>query len=292
MRVFAMVTTSSSSAYTRHALSSFFKYTELRPFDFFYLIDNDSDYEISNLGFDLPTNFRLYKNSSAKSFAANANQGIEWAMEQGADLFFLNNDLIFSKNWLQPLLTPQRAILSPISNREILKKLNDFQWSNHLYLNDYLSRQIDFDEIVDDHYLNYNGYQNVLSLPFYCIKIPYLVFSELGKFDESFGKGGAEDNDYCLRAGINEIPVKYALKSYILHFSGKSTWDGAEDKAAAQERRKLFTDVFINKWGRALSELLLDEKNEILNSLPENIKISLEQDKVKPLIEYLIHKPN
>ena len=47
----------------------------------------------------------------------------------------------------------------------------------------------------------------------------------------------------------------------MLHFHGKSTWDGAETPAQTQDRNKIYTDVFLKKWGNKLTQLFLIRKD-------------------------------
>lgn len=266
MRVFGMITTQASAAYTAYALKSFFAYTPLRPFDEFVLIDNDRSFELPQ---DIHPQLIRIQNDSPKSFAANVNEVMARAFPKRADLIFLNNDLIFTEGWLEPMLVPEHAILSPLSNREIQHTVNGFTWSNALSLEEYTERVDDFRLVAESHWKNLRGQEQVLALPFFCVKIPFTVYSEIGPLDERFGKGGAEDYDYCLRASIAGIPVKYTAQSYVLHFSGKSTWSGAEDEAATKNRRALYTRKFVQKWGQALCDLLIEEKHSIIDENPE-----------------------
>ena len=285
-----MVTTKASKAYTSYALQSFFEHTFLRSYDHVVLIDNDQSFSlaesIANIPLQKQTQFEYLANAEPKSFSQNVNFALAHAAPLAADLFFLNNDLIFTPGWLEPLLVSERSLLSPLSNREMQHEHNNFRWSNHLYLDDYLSRQSDLTQIVLQHKNRHYGYQSVLSLPFFCIKLPYIVYSELGLFDERFSPGGAEDNDYCLRAAAAGIPVKYALSSYILHFSGKSTWDGAESKSAAKHRRDHFTAKFREKWGNALTRLLIDEDNSVLAAIPDGIKKDMARADYRSLLQF------
>lgn len=284
MRVFGMITTKASSQYTLHALDTFAKHTPLREFDSFILIDNDGSFV------ELPESFGTFGkkivNSQPKSFAQNVNDVMATAMANRADLFFLNNDLIFTPHWIEPLLIPEVSILSPFSNREIQYDQEGFTWSNALSLDDYLGKEAQFEKLAKDHFVNTRGYETVISLPFFCIKIPYLVYSELGPLDERFGKGGAEDNDYCLRAGLSDIPVRYAAQSYILHFSGKSTWSGAENAEEAKKRREIFSSEFEKKWGSPLTRLLIDEDKNVLEEFKESQQL-LSKGDLKGFIEQL-----
>src|SRR4051794_32919852 len=130
MRVFGMITTLSSKRYTEYALNTFIDTTPLRPQDRFLLIDNDGAWETLPDAL-VPFGDKI-TNSKEKSFAANMNEVMAFAFSKRADLFLLNNDLIFTKDWLSPLLAPEISILSPISNREVQHQYKNFHWVNSL----------------------------------------------------------------------------------------------------------------------------------------------------------------
>lgn len=267
MRLFGMISTQSSRSYTDHALETFVQNTELRPFDRFILVDNDGSYG------ELPEQLRsigsIERPRTPRSFAQNVNEVMATAFKERADLFFLNNDLIFPKGWLSPLLVPEVSLLSPLSNREIQHTLNNFKWGNVLSLEDYIERRADFETIAAQHIHTLRGTRQVLALPFFCIKIPFLVFEQVGPLDEGYGLGGGEDYDYCLKAQEKGIPAKYIMQSYVLHFSGKSTWAGAEDESKTSARRAEYTAAFTKRWGQTLTDLLIEEKQDILSKFPE-----------------------
>ena len=114
--VFAMVTLKSSNFYTSYALQSFFKYTEIDDDDEFLLIDNDGS-EIEQFSFYNKIN--VIKNNYQRSFAQNINQAITIAKKNKKNLIFLNNDIIFTKNWFRPLKLNSKSISIP----SFLKKL-------------------------------------------------------------------------------------------------------------------------------------------------------------------------
>ena len=273
MRIFAMITTRASSEYTPYALESFFRCTPFGVGDRFLLIDNDRSGEEPS-----SSPVELIPNPQPKSFAANVNQILELADASRADVFFLNNDLIFTEGWLEPLLADEPSLLSPLSNREVQYQTPGFVWKNALSLEDYLGREQEFAGIAREHSARSKGYKTVISLPFFCIKLPHAVYSALGPLDESFGKGGAEDNDYCIRACLAGFKVRYALASYVLHFSGKSTWSGAESAQETQSRCEMFRDVFEKKWGRALLDVYINEDLSVLNRRPDLVEFARRED--------------
>jgi len=112
--IFSMVTLKESNSYTIEALKSFFKYTELNDDDDFYLIDNDNS---ANEQFSIYEKLKLIKNKRKMSFAENVNQSIDLAIQYKKDLIFLSNDIIFTKNWLDPILLENKCISMPCNNQ-------------------------------------------------------------------------------------------------------------------------------------------------------------------------------
>ena len=276
MKIFGMVTTRDSWEYTSYAIKSFFRTLKLSGEERLYLIDNDESFEEDASWFS--PHLEIIKNKSPQSFSANVNSIMKIAEEKQADLYFLNNDIIFTENWINPLLIDDASILSPLSNREVQYDHGGVVWKNVMKLNEYLGKQNILKEVVELHKSQHQGYRKVISLPFFCIKIPYAVYSKVGKFDENFGKGGAEDNDYCLRAYLEGFDVKYALQSYVLHFSGKSTWAGGESQLETEERVQNFREVFQSKWGPDLLSLIIDFKQDIINSRPDLLEAAKKED--------------
>ena len=78
---------------------------------------------------------------------------------------------------------------------------------------------------------------------------------------ESFGVGGGEDIDYRIRCAIKGYETNFLLDSYILHFHGKSTWDGAETKFQTETRNEIYIEAFKKKWGIEMTQLFILRKN-------------------------------
>ncbi|MFN8390537.1 MAG: hypothetical protein U0136_09630 [Bdellovibrionota bacterium] len=282
MSIFAMITTKHSGDYTPYAVGSFFTHTPFSPVDRFFLIDNDRSGVTG-----LPASVNVIENPQPLSFAANVNQMLRVATEESADLFFLNNDLIFTEGWLNPLAAQLPALLSPLSNREVQYETEGFTWKNALSLTDYIGRERELQNLARFHRTRMQGYKSVISLPFFCIKIPHSVYSKVGELDESFGRGGAEDNDYCLRACLAGFTVQYALSSYVLHFSGKSTWSGAESQSETAERCQRFRSFFEQKWGAELVKLYIDQDMTPLEADPALLELAKKED-FRSLLERMI----
>lgn len=273
---FGMVTTRPSTAYTMPALASFFRNTALQPDDRFFLIDNDGAFATEKL-----SAFRevtVLRNPAPLGFAENVNQILRQACTAKASLVFLNNDIIFTKGWFEPLRSESQVLISPLSNREVqyaasvhvikTKHIaNLFACSMEMKLEQYLGNEAALEAIAEGHRRIAQGRISLYVVPFFAIKIPYAVIESVGCFDTSFGKAGGEDYDYSLRAWLAGFQVQFALDSWILHFYGKSSWSGVESGEQRNAREAGFMQAFKQKWGSDLFELLLHEDVSILEKL-------------------------
>ncbi len=283
-----MITTTASRHYTCAALRSFFACTPHHLIDDFILIDNDGDFVLpQNLPCDRITVFRP---ASPQSFARNANECLARARERGADLFLLNNDLVFTAGWLEPMLADRRALLSPLTNAQVAHSAGALSTRPEMDLADYIGHEADLEVIAQRHRARYQGFQIVSSVAFFCIKIPRSVYEVVGDFDEQFGKGGAEDRDYAVRAWLAGIRQKFVLGSYVLHFQGKSTWRGPETPEQCQQRNEQYTRAFQNKWGPALTYAFLGGDWNLFRSDPA-LAEWLARGSFTPVVKYLQSQP-
>ncbi len=278
-----MVTTRLSGRYTDYAISSFFEHTKLESGDEIILIDNDRAY--TTLPSGCRDRVRLHLNESPRSFAANLNFTMDIARARKADVVFLNNDLIFSPSWFEPLRTRGPFLVSPLSNAEAPYSEGTLQCTLGMELDDYLGNEHFFLEIIRKHRNKAHGYLKVLTFPFFAIKIPYEVYSEVGPLDESFGAGGGEDKDYCVRCYQRDFDLRFALNSYILHFQGKSTWRGAETPEETAARDRIYSERFLEKWGRGLFDVFILHN---LNNLPPDLRQAYAKLDFRSVIEGLL----
>ena len=253
--LFGMVTTAASRHYTPLALRSFFTHTPLSEDDRFILIDNDADFELPA---DVPVDrITLVRPDAPQGFAANGNLLLREARARGADLFFMNNDLVFTRGWLEPLLVDRAALLSPMSNAQVTGTAGGFALQPFMDLADYTGNEAAVEAIAGRLRASSQGYRMTPSVAFFCIRIPQAVYEAVGGFDERFGKGGGEDRDYAARAWMAGIPQEFALQSFVLHFQGKSTWRGVETPEQQKTRDAQYTQAFQQKWGPALTYAFL-----------------------------------
>lgn len=259
-RLFGMTTSANSSFYTKWALATLLKNTQFNDNDVIYLIDNDNCYteQVNN-------RITIIKNNFPLTFAQNVNKLMSMALYADKDLIFLSNDILLTKGWLEPLEELSDAISISSCNQTHQYAFNGLTLAANVDWEDYNHRYMSLCEISTKHILNNTGYFERLLMPFYMFRLPKSAYLKLGHMDTKFVNGG-EDIDYRLRALINGIDVKYASKSYILHFNGKSTWRGTEDITKTKAREKNYKTNFINKWNEDLFRLMFlgNDPNSVL----------------------------
>jgi len=262
-----MVTTSGSHDYTVVALRSLLAHTPFQPGDLVVVVDNDGD-------FIFPAEFGdpqvvLHRPDHPRGFASNANWLLATAREHGADLFLLDNDIVFTSDWSGPLLVRHRALISAASNSQFRYRKPGWAIGKAMALADFAGHEDDLEQISRRHSSTESGYQIVSTVPFYCMKIPREVYEIVGGFDESFDQDGGADGDYAVRAWLAGYRLELALASYVLHFQGRSPFGGPEmgeqplDPGIEEAKR------FRDKWGASLTYAFLQGNWNLFRSDPD-----------------------
>ena len=86
---------------------------------------------------------------------------------------------------------------------------------------------------------------------------------------------GGEDVDYRLRCLIKGFNVTYT-PSFLLHFNGKSSWNGVENIQQTKERDYNYKIRFISKWGLDLKDICFinSDSMRVINKFSLNNLIS------------------
>ena len=158
--VFGMITTAASRHYTPVALRSFFAQTPFGSDDTFFLIDNDADFDLPD---DLAGRVRVVRPAKPQAFARNANLLIAEARRRGADLFLMNNDLVFTPGWHDAMAADRRALMSPLSNAQLTRQSGTFTTQPLMDLSEYLGYESNVETIGRQHTAECQGYTTVAS---------------------------------------------------------------------------------------------------------------------------------
>jgi GT2 family glycosyltransferase len=247
---YCMVTTDKSKKYTDLAIDSFFKYTNFKNQDRFFLIDNDSNYQLTQH----TDKITKISNNTPKTFAENMNLVMKLSFLDKADFIGLSNDLVFTENWNQNF-GKSKVISVPLCNQKLTGEYGTLKIKSAMDLEDYQGKETELNEFVkgiDSQNLNIDS----TIVGFHCFHIPHEIISQVGFFDEKFENGG-EDVDYRVRSSQLGYNVEINTSSYLLHFYGKSIWRSGESKEKTLKREKNYHQYFEKKWGKSVADQLL-----------------------------------
>ena len=271
--LFCFVSSKCTENYSKLALDSFFKHTKLEPEDIFVFINNDGTSAFKE---EYPISLYI-NNETPLNWSANFNQGLKIAKEKKMHFVVITNDVVFTKGWFEPLKQRDDLILIPSSNINFLYRSKDFSTKVNMYYEEYVGKEQYLEAITDFHQKNhpFNKIQEKIFMQFYLARIPYQIHSDVGFFDEKFCLGG-EDMDYRIRAAIKGHKTMLAMHSFILHFQGKSTWDGQETSEEEVIRRNNYINYSIEKWGEDITEIFI--KSDIAKEHAHKIGLGKEFD--------------
>lgn len=244
--LYGMVTLKVTNEYADKAVDSFFKNTILKSDDKFVMVDNDGDFK-SNWNNDRIGDSMFILNDKLESFSFNMNILMRMAIKENKDLIFLSNDVIFTPNWSELLVTDDRTLSIPSCNQT-----HNLGIPSSLSIDEFGDRYDILNEISSKVNNEMKYFQSIL-MPFYVLRIPLKILKEVGEYDEMFVVGG-EDVDYRLRCLIKGFNVTYT-PSFLLHFNGKSSWNGVENIQQTKERDYNYKIRFISKWGLDLKDI-------------------------------------
>lgn len=190
-------------------------------------------------------------NKENLGFVKAVNQGLELAT--GDYICLLNNDVIVSENWLDDMLKYYKTfnnlgIIGAKSN-----KVSGWQKEYSYIANGY-------DEIClklyakDFRNKNYKRIRISPRITGLCMLFPKKVLELVGNFDESFGMGNYEDDDFSLRVHTAGYTNIIAEDVFVYHFGSASF---SKDPTAYNNLLKTNGKVFEDKWGES-AEIIWD----------------------------------
>jgi GT2 family glycosyltransferase len=253
--VFCFVSSKITEQYSKLALDSFFKHTKLEPGDIFVFVNNDGTNAFRK---EYPIDIYV-NNKTPKAWATNFNKGLRVAKKFKKHFVVITNDVVFTKGWLEVLKQTDDMILIPVCNVNFMYKSSDFSTAPTMQLEDYIGKEHYLDAIVDFHQnqFKFNDLCERIFMQMYLARIPYKIHEEIGYFDHTFSNCGGEDMDYRIRSAIKGYKTMLAVHPFILHFHGKSSWDGAESTEQERVRREQYLKKGVEKWGEDLTEIFI-----------------------------------
>jgi len=179
--------------------------------------------------------FKHIKNETNLGFPKACNQGYEASSKDSKYICILNNDTLVTPNWLTWMIKhmDHADIVGPCTNYIIGKQ----QVRVPIYRN-----EAELDKVaLEFHSKNEGQYEETDLLIGVCLLIKRKVIEDIGLFDERFGMGNFEDNDFCLRA--KKAGYKLAIaKDVFIHHTGSQTHiaNNVNYQALLEQNRKIF----------------------------------------------------
>jgi GT2 family glycosyltransferase len=186
-------------------------------------------------------NLRVVVNAENIGFAAGNNQGI--ALAGGDGIVILNNDTAVTDGWLARLWAaldahPETGIVGPMTNYasgpQVIPKV---PYKNAQGLARFARR------LASDHVGESEEARRIVA---FCWLMRREVVERIGGFDEHFGTGNCEDDDYCVRTVQAGLRTRIARDVFV-HHTGSQTFR-AENIDYGESLRNNF-EIFKRKWG-------------------------------------------
>jgi len=163
-----------------------------------------------------PGPFRVILNERNLGYAAANNRGA--ATAQGEFLGLLNNDLVLSPGWLEPILGVHQRLGNRAGLVGNVQRNARTAAIDHagIFINHRGKPEHDTSLPLGLQFRSRDAWRQADAVTGACTLVRRELFLRLGGFDEGFANGG-EDVDFCLRARAAGHLSAVALRSLVLH---------------------------------------------------------------------------
>lgn len=236
-------------AYTRKCIESIRAHTRQR-YELI-LVDNGSKDGTEDYFRSVP-GAKVIRNPENLGVAKGWNQGMRLAA--GDYLLILNNDVIVGPGWLENMV---RLAESDASIGLVGPRSNYIAGPQVVAEVPYRTAAGYREEGIPDFIAKWQAGHDLSAGEFafikgFCHLIPRRVFEKVGFYDERYGKGNFEDDDYCVRVRYHGFRALIAHDSFIHHFGSVSFNQEANDwRALMIENRRKYEE----KWARGAAAI-------------------------------------
>lgn len=207
------------------------------------LVNNGSTDGIAEY-FDGVPGATVIHNTHNLGFAAAVNQGIR--ASQG-NIVLLNSDTIVPKGWLPRL---ERALLSAKDIGMAGAVTNEASGPQRIDAPP-MNSMDDINAFALERAANMAGKTtDTARLIGFCLLIHAKVISKTGLFDERFGLGNCEDDDYSLRVITDGFRLVIAQDTFIFHYGSRTFRAMGLEGQAYQEALERNVSLLFEKWSK------------------------------------------
>lgn len=261
--------------YTKKAVASLVKHTNSDLFECL-IVDNgstdDTPEYLKRLVAERPDIFRSVRLEKNLGFGGGVNKGLELLSSFQWDYGIIaNNDLLFTPNWLEHLLSCMESV--PLKNVGIVGPMSNFAGGSQGLSTSYKNVE-ELDRFSTQHYEANKGKWHEAGVVVGLLMLfRRKFFDEVGYFDERFFPGTWEENDLELRGALKGWHYVVDHATFIHHYGSKTL----QVTEGSKDQRKNFTtnrDRFRKKWSSAESpwEELAKERYVLRGMDPEKFK--------------------
>lgn len=229
--------------------------------------------------------FVILRNQANLGFVGTVNRGMSYSNQ---DVVLLNSDTIVTDRWLSKLKEvaySDRTIgtVTPLTNNGSICSVPNFLEDNSIPE----GYSIDsFGKFIEK--ISLNRYNEIPTAVGFCMYIKRVAIEEVGLFDsETFGKGYAEENDFCCRIIENGYKNVIDDHTFIYH-KGSMSFKG-EKLALLRKNLKTLNERY-PYYEKSVQEFIT--KNP-LRPIHDNIKLRLsslkDMDSIKGSVLFVLH---
>ena len=245
--------------YTRKCIESIRRHT--RQAYELILVDNGS-HDGTEAFFRSIPGAKVIRNAANLGVSKGWNQGMRLA--EGEYLLILNNDVIVGPDWLENMVRlaecdPGIGMVGPRSNYIAGPQLvPSVPYKTEAEIQGFIG------DWQGKHALSASEFGFIKG---FCLLIPRRVFDKVGFFDERYGKGNFEDDDYNVRVRYHGFRCLMAHDSFIHHYGSVSfNQESVDWKALMVENQRKYQE----KWARGAAAI-----HDTQVSNPDNISCKL-----------------
>lgn len=210
-----VILTRNELEFTRRCVDSIRQYTN-EPYELIFVDNGSTDGTIEYL--ENLKDATVIRNPINLGFGAGCNQGMNIA--KGEYIVLLNNDTLVTPGWLTRLITrvesdPTVGMVGPRSNYVVGPQLI----TPAPYGEDLSQLSAYAAELAEE---NAGSSSPTLRLVGFCVLMKRAVVERIGGFDERFGLGNCEDDDFCIRAWAAGFRLLICHDVFIHHFGSRT----------------------------------------------------------------------
>ncbi|WP_420070670.1 glycosyltransferase [Syntrophus gentianae] len=218
-KVSIILVTQNRLDFTKKCVNSIRRHTR-QPYELIFVDNASKDSTVKWLKRQVKENkgSRLIENKENVGHIKGRNQGLNIA--QGEYIVLLDNDVIVSQGWLDSMLQclnngSDVGIVGPMTNSGSgIQEVLDDSYRSVDYLDKYAVKFMERYRHRRIPCRNIDGF---------CLLFKRTLVEKVGLLDETFESGHFEDEDYCLRAALEDYRNFIAGDVFIHHFGGEKS---------------------------------------------------------------------